>query len=188
MLWLRNFLLEVGPLIVFFVVEYTFGFFPSVVATIGATALAVLVSRVCNGGIPLLAIITLPVFALLGSLSFFLKDEQFFILTDTIFYTGFAGALFLSLFYKRTLLDFMFTSSFAMTKRGWRILTVRWAVFFLLLAVGNEYVRVTSTPDMWVTYKLWVTIGIVVFGCYQFTLSARERIPAESNRLGLRTK
>lgn len=188
MLWLRNLLLEVGPVIVFFITEAQFDFFSAIFATVGATFVAVIFSRIFDGAVPLFALVTLPVFVILGGVSVYLKNEQYFILTDTIFYLGFSTALFWSLHYKRPFLMRLFESSFAITIKGWRVLTIRWAVFFLLLAIGNEYVRFTLSVDAWVTYKLYTSFAVLAFGTFQFTLSMKERIPEESNWLGLRIK
>ena len=49
----------------------------------------------------------------------------------------------------------MFDSVFHLTEEGWRKLTIRWAVFFLVLAVLNEIVWRTQTTDIWVSFKLF---------------------------------
>jgi intracellular septation protein len=42
-----------------------------------------------------------------------------------------------------------------LTEEGWRILTVRWALFFLLLAVLNEVLWRCFSTDTWVAFKVF---------------------------------
>ncbi len=51
-------------------------------------------------------------------------------------------------------LQLVFDSMFKLTAEGWRKLTLRWAVFFLALAVLNELVWRTQTTDTWVNFKV----------------------------------
>ena len=38
---------------------------------------------------------------------------------------------------------------------GWRKLTLRWGLFFFVLAALNELVWRTQTQDFWVAFKVW---------------------------------
>ena len=51
---------------------------------------------------------------------------------------------------------------FHLTEEGWRKLTMRWALFFLALAVLNEIVWRNFSTDFWVSFK--------VFGALPLTL------------------
>ena len=53
-------------------------------------------------------------------------------------------------------------SMFAMSERGWQILTFRWALFFIVLAILNEIVWRNTSTDTWVSFK--------VFGIMPLTL------------------
>ncbi len=44
---------------------------------------------------------------------------------------------------------------FHLTEEGWRKLTLRWAAFFIVMAVLNELVWRTQTTDFWVSFKLF---------------------------------
>lgn len=81
----------------------------------------------------------------------------------------------------KPLLKYMFGGVFAITEKGWAILSLRWAIFFLVLAGINEWVRLTLSPEDWVTAKVFMIIASVVFGSYQFTLTKRERLPGATD-------
>ena len=52
----------------------------------------------------------------------------------------FTGTLFGGLIFRKPLLAMVFDQMFHLTEEGWRKLTIRWALFFLALAVLNEIV------------------------------------------------
>ena len=47
----------------------------------------------------------------------------------------------------------MFDQMFNLTPGGWRMLTIRWAVFFFAMAILNEIVWRTQTTDFWVSVQ-----------------------------------
>ena len=72
----------------------------------------------------------------------------------------------------------VFDSVFHLTEEGWRKLTVRWAVFFLALAVLNEIVWRTQTTDFWVSFKLFGVVPLTfLFGALQYPLLTKYAAP-----------
>ena len=65
------------------------------------------------------------------------------------------GTLFGGLIFRKPLLAMVFDQMFHLTDDGWRKLTVRWALFFLALAILNEIVWRTQSTDTWVTFKVF---------------------------------
>jgi intracellular septation protein len=95
--------------------------------------------------------------------------------------------LLIGIFLKKAFLKNLFVALFDMKDRGWYILTLRWGIFLVLLAIGNELVWRGLDRDAWVSYKFWSTIATVVFGFYQITLSKKYRNDTASP-WGMRTK
>jgi intracellular septation protein len=75
----------------------------------------------------------------------------------------FAATLLGGLAFKKPLLGMVFDSVFNLTDEGWRKLTLRWGVFFLVLAVLNEIVWRNFSTDAWISFK--------VFGIMPLTLA-----------------
>ena len=75
-------------------------------------------------------------------------------------YLLFAGALFFGLRSRSRYLQIMFDGALHLTAEGWRVLTWRWAFFFLALAALNEVVWRTQTTAHWVTFK---SFGFIPF-------------------------
>ena len=65
----------------------------------------------------------------------------------------------------------MFDSIFHLTEEGWRKLTLRWAIFFLALAVLNEIVWRNTSTDFWVAFKVFGAVPLTfVFAALQYKL------------------
>ena len=86
---------------------------------------------------PLFTAILVMVF---GGLTLYLKNDVFIKMKPTVLY-GFFGAVLLGgLFFNRLFIKYVFAQAFELNEQGWRKLTVRWGLFFLVLAVINETV------------------------------------------------
>jgi len=49
-----------------------------------------------------------------------------------------------------------------LSAKGWRLLTLNWALFFAVAAIANEAVRHFVTWDQWVVFKTWVMIPVTL--------------------------
>lgn len=186
MLWLWNAIQELLPVLTFFVVQYQFGFDAGLIAmsvlVIGLLALAFLTDR----SVPRFAVASTAVLLLFSIPSIVTGNATYFQISDTIIDGVFAAILLGCWAVRFPLLKLLFDRVFAITDEAWLILALRWGVVLAVAAVLNELFRLGYSKDVWAWYKLISTIVIMLFGLYQFTLSARMRIPEESNRFGLR--
>lgn len=154
--------LELGPLIVFFAVNWQGGIFWATGFFIPATLLSVGISWYLMRTIPVMPMFTAVVVTIFGGLTLWLHDDLFIKLKPTIVNVFFAIGLVIGLYFRRMLLKYAFGSVFKMTEEGWRICTLRWAGFFLFLAALNEVVWRNFSTDFWVTFK--------VFGVFPITM------------------
>ena len=100
-----------------------------------------------------------------------LQDEMFIKLKPTIIYLLFAGVLLGGLLFRKPLLAVVFDQMFNLTEEGWRKFTLRWAVFFLVLAALNELVWRTQTTDVWVSFKVFAILPLTfAFAMLQYPL------------------
>jgi intracellular septation protein len=64
-----------------------------------------------------------------------------------------------------------------MDDEGWRILTLRWGIFFFALALLNEIVWRTVSTDVWVNFKVFGILPItLLFAISQAPLMNRHMI------------
>ena len=74
----------------------------------------------------------------LGGLTLALQNKTFFYMKPTLIYALFAILLFFGLRTSRNFLKLLFDGALQMPDHAWRTLTVRYAWFFLALAIANE--------------------------------------------------
>ncbi len=162
--------LELGPLAVFFFAnsrgEQLVEMFPALaelggsifIATamfMAAITLSLSVSLLLTGRLPIMPMVTGIVVLIFGGLTLYLQDELFIKLKPTIVNLLFGGILLGGLAFGRSLLGYVFDSIFKLDDAGWKILTFRWGVFFLFLAVLNEIIWRNFSTDFWVAFKVW---------------------------------
>ena len=105
--------------------------------------------------LPIMPIVTAIIVLVFGGLTLFLQDDMFIKLKPTIIYVLFGGVLLGGLVFGKSLLGIVFDSMFHLTEEGWRKLTLRWALFFLALAVLNEIVWRNASTNIWVDFKVF---------------------------------
>jgi intracellular septation protein len=152
---LLKFALELGPLAVFFFVNSRLDIFQATAAFMAATLVALAASWVLTRRIAVMPLVSGVVVAVFGALTLYLHDDVFIKLKPTIINTLFGLVLLGGLAFGRSFMAVVFDEAFQLTKEGWRILTLRWGLFFLFLAVVNEIVWRTQTTDFWVAFKVW---------------------------------
>jgi intracellular septation protein len=171
---------EVGPLVVFFVVNARAGIFWGTGVFMGATVLSLIVSRILFGRIPVMPLVTGVCVMVFGGLTLWLQDDHFIKIKPTIVNALFAGALFFGLLAGQSLLRVIFGEVFRLTDEGWRKLTLRWAFFFTFLAVLNEVVWRSCSTDTWVSFKVFGVMPLTMaFAVAQVGLLRQYELPAK---------
>jgi intracellular septation protein len=171
-------LVEVGPLAVFFIVNARAGIFWGTGTFMVATVVSLIASRVLFGRIPIMPLVTGVCVMVFGGLTLWLQDDHFIKLKPTIVNALFGGALFAGLLYGQPLLKVVFGEVFRLTEEGWRKLTLRWACFFLCLAVLNEIVWRSFSTDAWVSFKVFGIMPLtMVFALAQIGLLRQYELP-----------
>ncbi|NCN11995.1 hypothetical protein GW937_01600 [Candidatus Kaiserbacteria bacterium] len=176
---------DFAPIIAFVVATELAGFMIALLWLVAVAILSVIIEWTVSRRPPKFGLVASVTIFLFGVLSIVTGDEFYIIIKDTLYALSFAVALLLGLLFKRSYLEVLFGDYFAITRRGWFVLTYRWIIFFFLLAITNEFARTLLVPDVWIYYKLVAVLSTWVFGFYQLTLTKRERLP-EANTWGLR--
>ncbi|MEQ1924337.1 MAG: septation protein A, partial [Pyrinomonadaceae bacterium] len=147
----------------------------------GATLLSLLASRVLLGHVAAMPIVTAVLVCVFGGLTVWLQDPQFIKMKPTILYLLFSAVLLGGLLAGKILLKKVFGEAFQITDEGWKQLTVRWAVFFVFLAITNEIVWRTFSEQTWVNFKVFGFLPLtLVFAIAQMRLIKRNEIGHKS--------
>jgi intracellular septation protein len=169
--------LEMGPLVLFFVTNWKFGIFPATGVLMASVVAALGVSWIMTRHLPVMPVVTAIAVVFFGALTFFFHDELFIKLKPTIVNTIFGTILLVALALNKLLLPIVLDSVLKLTEEGWRKLTLRWGFFFYVLAILNEVVWRTQTTDFWVSFKAFGVMPLtIVFALAQVPLIMKHEL------------
>lgn len=144
---------ELGPLLVFFGVNAAAGIYAGTAAFMAATSLSLGFAWWRYRKVPVMPLVSAALVLTFGGLTLYLHDDTFIKLKPTIVYTIFAALLLGGLVFRKPVLELLFGPVFNLTEEGWRTLSLRWALFFLAMAVLNEFVWRNFSTNIWVSFK-----------------------------------
>ncbi|HTM77454.1 MAG TPA: septation protein A [Devosia sp.] len=204
---LTKLVLELGPLVVFFIVNAKgeamlagnallsewFGGEPIIFATavfMAAMALSLVLAWLLLKKIAVMPLVTGIVVLVFGGLTLYFQDPTFIKIKPTITNLLFSATLLGGLVFKQSLLKHVFGDVYKLLPRGWYILTLRWGLFFLALAIANEVVwrganayfptDAKAADDLWVAFKVWGIMPLtVIFSVLQLPTLTKYAPPAE---------
>src|SRR5471032_584061 len=172
---------ELGPLVVFFAANAKFNLFVATGAFMVAIVVALIASYVVTRHVPIMALVTGVVVIVFGTLTLVLHDETFIKVKPTIIYCLFAGVLGGGLLFGRSFIAIMFDQMFNLTPKGWRVLTLRWALWFFAMAILNEIIWRTQSTDFWVAFKAFGMVPLtMLFAVSQMPLTRRYHLEPAS--------
>ena len=180
-------LVDIGPLLVFFIVNFLADgpakIFIATGAFMAAMMVAMVFTQVRYGKISPLLLFSGVMVLVLGGITIWLHDETFIKVKPTIYYLLIAGLLAFGLRTGRDFLKVVLGSAYpGLSDQGWTILTRNWAWFFLVMAVLNEVVWRTTTTDFWVGYKLWGAIPLTfLFALANVPMLLRHGLTSEKD-------
>jgi intracellular septation protein len=170
--------MDCGPLLVFFVAYTGWNLFVATAAMLMATAVALVLSLTVARHVPITALVSAALLGIFGGLTLWLNDADYLKLQSTVISSLFSTVLFIALARRQPLLRRLFGAALPLDDEGWRILTLRCAVFFATLAGLNELIARTQSTAIWVDFNVFGTTAIsVVFIAAQWKVIKHHRLP-----------
>lgn len=171
--WLKP-AVEFGPIAAFFVAYYMSGLYIATAAIMVATALVLALSYIVERRIPMMPLITAGIVGIFGGLTLWLQDEAFIKMKPTIIQVIFGTILIGGLLANRLILKTLMGQVWKITDEGWRVLTIRFSMYFFLMGALNEVVWRTQSTEFWVNFKVFGLMGLTfVFIMSQLPLLKR---------------
>ena len=173
---LRRLVLDLGPLIVFFLTFQFFGIFVATGAFMVVIVAALAIGYSLDRKLSPIALFTAVIVLVFGGLTLYLKNDTFVKIKPTIIYSTFCAVLLGGLAFNRLFIKYALAFEFELPESAWRTLTWRWGLFFAALAALNEIVWRNFSLAQWVTFKVWIILPLVlVFGALQTPLLLKHQ-------------
>jgi intracellular septation protein len=159
--------IDLGPLLVFFAAYVLGDIYWATGMLMAAMLVAVVAARLLLGHVSPTLIATTLLVEGFGAMTLWLHDPSFIKMKPTIVNLIFAAVLLAGLVMGRSFLKLLLGEALRLTDEGWRLLTIRWALFFIALAILNEVVWRNLSEATWASFKVFgiLPLTMVFFAC-----------------------
>lgn len=178
-------LIDIGPLIIFYVAESYSDIFVATGFLMVACTIAFAVSWTLSRKIAILPLLTLAFALVFGGFTLLFEDDTFIKIEVTLT-NGLLGVFLVGgMFFQKSLLKLLFGDFAPLTTEGWNIVTWRMGWFFIAIAVLNEIVWRSVETDIWVDFRVFGILGLTfVFLLSQIPTTMKhmeDKNPAETS-------
>ena len=112
-----------------------------------------------------------------GVLTIFFDDDLFIKRKLTIQNVILGGILLGSLPLNRSPFKYLLGDAIRVTDQAWRVLTLRYGLYFATVAVTNEVIWRTQSDGTWVQFRVGLFILAIVFGLLQIPFIMKNLLP-----------
>ena len=174
----RKLLLDLGPLVVFFAVNYmTADFMLAVKVLVGTTVVTLAVGWMLERRVSMMALVGCIAVAFFGGLSVYFDNDLFIKIKPTVLTCLLAAVIAGGRLIGRNPLGAIMGTQLRMSDTGWRAISWLWVAMFLTTALANEIAWRTMSTDDWVTFKvLGITAISLVFTVISVPIMTRHQI------------
>ena len=170
-------LFEMGPLILFFGVNYFYGIFAGTSVLVISTIISLIISKILYKTIPMLAAFGCIAVVLFGTLTLIFDNDLFIKIKPTVVSLIIASVLLLGKLIGKNPLALVMRSSISLKDEGWTRLTWLWCIMFIFMAIANEIAWRNLTTDQWVSFKAFgIPILSVIFGLLSLPILKKYQI------------
>ena len=146
---------------------------------VGASAIALIAGWMLEKRLAPLPLFS-GLFALVfGTLTIFFHDPNLLKIKITVQNLALSSILLGSLYFNKAAFKYLLGSAFNLTDAGWRGLTLRYGLFFLVVAIVNETIWRTQSDDFWVAFRGGLWLASAAFGIWQVFFIMKHLIKDE---------
>ena len=175
----RKQILELGPLVLFFIGNYFLGILWGTAILVVTTLISISISWLLEKKIPLMAAFGCAAVVFFGILTLIFDrdvaiDSQsaigvflFIKIKPTVVSAMIASGLIFADVMGYNPLKSIMSSGINLTPKGWKLLSRLWIIMFISMAIANEFAWRNLTTDDWVSFKAFgIPVLSIVFALF----------------------
>jgi len=149
-----------------------------------AIIIAVIHSKMKTGQVSIMLKVTAVIVLGTAAITIGFKNPTVFKMKPTAINLLFGGTILGSLAMGKNVFKLMFAEVYKLPEKAWRTLAFRWGIFFLFLALLNEYIWRNYSVKFWTDFKLIGMLPITLV----FTMLNMPLLMKHMPELGAKTK
>lgn len=174
---LLPFFAEIAPLLCLFIGTELYNIFVGAAASVVVAIAVMIIIYITEKNIAKFAIFSVGLSAILTLAALVAGESVFIKIQPTVFNLSFAAVLLGGRAMGRPMMKQFFGTQFFLTDAAWLTLTLRWGLFMLVLAAGNEWAWRSLSDEGWVSFKLFIVApATALFMAAQIPITLRSRI------------
>lgn len=155
-------MIEFTPLAIFFVVSTHYDPRVGTAVFMAATVVSVVLMRFLYDQVAMMALITAGTGLLAGAVTVVLNDPAYIQMKPTLVSLVFALILGAGLIFEAPLFQKLLGQELDISAEGWRVLTWLWMVYFVFVALINEYIRREYMFETWAAFKVFGLMPLTI--------------------------
>ena len=168
-------LLELLPLLVFFVAYMTKGVIWATGALAVASVLIIALIYAIDRTVSKAQVIGVVLVVIFGGLTVYMNDPRYIVAKVSLINVLFGLVLMGGYMFKRAFIKDIMGEAMVMPDHAWMTLSLRWAGFFFFLAALNVFVWYQFSESVWASFKVFGLMGLtMVFAVANAPFMARH--------------
>jgi len=179
-----KFLFDFFPIILFFIAFKIADIYVATGVAIAATFVQVGWLKLRGRRVEPMLWASLAIIAVFGGATLVLQDETFIKWKPTVLYWLFGAVLAGALVFRRNLIRVMLSEQVQLPDPVWSRLNLSWVGFFVFMGALNLYVAYSYPTDLWVNFKLFGGMGLMLLFVLAQALVLSRFIEEKDERRG----
>lgn len=177
----KKLLIEMGPLVAFFIANWKAGIFWGTGIFMVATIISLAASWILTRKLAMVPLVSAVFVALFGALTLWLQSDLFIKVKVTLINGLFGAVLIGGAAFGKSYLKLIMGEAMKLTDQAWRILSIRWGAFFFAMAGLNEIIWRNFSTDVWVNFKVFGLLPLtLIFAVANAPFMAKHMIEDEA--------
>ncbi len=169
-------LTEIIPILLFFALYKYKGMIWATGSLVITTIIATCIKYKHEKKIVTVSTVSCLLLVIFGGITIYTQDASFIKMKVTVINLIFSIALFGGAAFKKGLAKYIYGEMIELSDKEWLKISLRWAVFFLALAILNELIWRNLSEDFWIKFKVFGMIPLtMIFALLQIPSAFKKK-------------